>query len=356
MRHFHTFVLQLVLLLLLPTAVQSTKVHVTPLNNEGGVDAESNDSNEDCRWGEPCYTNESSSTAPSIDSSEGSNNNNSNNNNNNNNKKEKQQSVPFLRTTPPVTKKHDPPSGFILTARVYTSEHDKMAHFDTTELTLDFLTCGVAGSTTSGIPIQHAYFRHALSSSKPAVYQGTEYGPHPQLLIALSTIKMELNSGETRNFNEGSVVLLEDVVSGGHKLTSPNDGDVLVLLLTLPQHYHYVGKERTSLPNGQRLQCKEDGTLHRKLTRKYILGGIGVGFTLIIADWMGKVAPLWLSVGIGGGCFVVGGTWLLVEGGDRLVDSIEYMVEQRRMKQEGEVDALEMKPMVMDSEPLVHVS
>jgi hypothetical protein len=295
------------------------RVHVPnisdPVDNGGDDD--------ECRWGEPCHS-EATKTASTTES------------------------LPFVRSSNSQVK-HDPPSGFTITARVYTSPEDKLAHFDSSLLKLDYQTCGVAGSTTSALPIKHAYFRHSLSSSKPTIYQGTEYGPHPQLLIALSAITMELNSGEVRDFQEGSVILLEDVVSGGHKLKS-HDTDVVVLILTLPQHYHYVGKERTSLPDGQKLQCNEDGTMARKLTRKYILGGIGMGLTLIAADWLGKVAPLWLSVGIGGGCFVVGGTWAVIEGGDRLVDSIQYMREQRRMKQEeietGGVETAGVEPAV----------
>jgi hypothetical protein len=170
---------------------------------------------------------------------------------------------------------------------------------------------------------------------------------------------MELNSGEVRDFPAGSVLLLEDVVSGGHKLQSQSDTkDVVVLLLTLPQHYHYVGKERTSLPNGKKLQCNEDGTilaLARKRTRKYIFGGIGMGLTLLAADWLGKVAPLWLSVGIGGGCFVVGGTWAVIEGGDRLVDSIQYMREQRKLKQE-DMDTGDAETTGVVVEPVVDTS
>lgn len=301
--------------LLLPT-VKGARVHV-PSNDAEQQQTTISDGDEECRWGEPCHGKESTSTEIKSDIPH-------------------KENLPFIRSN---TGKHDPPSGFTITARVYTSEEDKLAHFDISELKLDFQTCGVAGSTTSALPINNAYFRHSLSGSKPTVYQGTEYGPHPQLLIALSTIQMELNSGEVREFKEGSVVLLEDVASEGHKLTS-QENDVVVLLLTLPQHYHYVGKERTSLPDGQKLQCKEDGTLYRKLTRKYILGGLGLGVTLFVADWLGKVAPLWLSVGIGCACFVVGGTWAVVEGGDHLVDSIEYMIEQKRMKQKDERDYL----------------
>jgi hypothetical protein len=165
---------------------------------------------------------------------------------------------------------------------------------------------------------------------------------------------MEVNSGTRHDFAAGDVILLENVMAGGHKLWS-DSGDMRVLLVTLPQHYHHVGKDKSSLPMmtaSNRDPCPnptdESAVRHfpsgrrPASARKWALGSIGTGLTLLAADFLGKVAPLWLSVGIGGTCFVVGGTYAFVQGGDMLLDQIELLVEKRRLDlledEEEEID------------------
>ena len=277
-----------------------------------------------------------------------------------------------------------PPEGFTIVARVYTDPSDKLAHFTDDEqgsqITLPYWECGATGSTTSPLPVKHAYFRHALSGSKPQVWSGTEYGPHPQLVVALKRMEMTLNSGETKILKAGDVVLLEDVVSGGHKLKALEGFDMTYLLLTLPQHYHHVGRDqmalkrsstekrespcaneqqpppvgsggtafvnRQAIPKQESLSSK---TWEKILTggnvpegqvapfrepklRKLILGAIGVSFSALVADFLGKVAPLWLAVGIGGTCFVIGGTAAVVQGGDYLCTELEMWHERKRLE------------------------
>ena len=310
--------------------------------------------------------------------------------------------IPFVKHHHPNHVK--PPEGFDILARVYTDPNDKLAHFTDdspdTHITLPYWECGATGSTTSPLPVKHAYFRHALSGlSKPTVWSGTEYGPHPQLIVALKCVEMTLNSGETRQLKSGDVVLMEDVVSGGHKCTSceqhyhhhspEEDHSMLYLVLTLPQHYHHVGRDRVSLkrasmekgespcanedPNlasqggsaflgnkhlkpkksrkqldreadsstspswdGNNGTTKSDGAglvapLRDGKVRKLLLGAVGVSLSTLMADFLGKVAPLWLAVGIGGTCFVVGGTIGIVQGGDYLLTEIEMWQERKRL-------------------------
>lgn len=319
--------------------------------------------------------------------------------------------IPFVKHHPnsPVA----PPEGFTITARVYTDPHDKLAHFtddaEGSHVSLPYWECGATGSTTSPLPVKHAYFRHALSGSKPSVWSGSEYGPHPQLIVALSScVEITLNSGETKQLRSGDVVLLEDVVSGGHQCTScgssSNAGDhhrdaeanaLSYLVLTLPQHYHHVGRDRMSLKRAsmekkvspcdatmeqQRQQSKagsggspfvgrqkpspgtknnqENGDLstpswdrivpggggssstelgpvsplQEGKIRKFLLGAVGLSLTTLMADFLGKVAPLWVAVGIGGTTFVAGGTYATVQGGDYLWTYMETWRERRRLE------------------------
>jgi hypothetical protein len=297
--------------------------------------------------------------------------------------------IPFVHHHHHKHKDHYvPPEGFTITARVYTDPTDKLAHFANDEegshITLPYWECGATGSTTTPLPVKDAYFRHALGSSKPVKWSGNEYGAHPQLVVALKRMEMILNSGETKQLKPGDVVLLEDVVSGGHKLKSlDNDFDMTYLLLTLPQHYHHVGRERMSLkktvttkstnpckdsmwfkgeqkqqqqqPSSSAFVTKENrlgsswwesasdfnsvennkmmaaAPLREGQLRKLLFGAIGVSLSTLMADFLGKVAPLWLAVGIGGTCFVVGGTVGFVKGGDYLWTEVEMMVEKRRL-------------------------
>lgn len=248
-----------------------------------------------------------------------------------------------------------PPKGFTITARVYTDPDDKLAHFDddTPNIVLPYWECGVAGSTTSPLLVKHAYFRHALVGSKPSLWSGTEYGPHPQLLIALAPLELVLNSGTTKEFAPGSVILLEDVLSPGHKLKaiSSTHQDMTCVLLTLPQHYYHVGKDRVSLgpshqdvldpcPNPQSAFSQTAAAARRSLfsekTRKLLFGTIGLSVSSLVTVFLGKVAPLWLSVGVGGACFITGGTYAAVVCGEFMTQEVEVWYETRRLKLETE--------------------
>lgn len=261
------------------------------------------------------------------------------------------------------TKLYEPPQGYRITSRVYTDPEDKLAHFDDdTPLTLPYWECGVSGSTTVPIPLQHGTVRHLLGGSKPNMYSGEEFGPHPQLVIALTTVEVELNSGTRRIFQPGDMILLEDVVSGGHKLKGHDNKDMTVMILTLPRHYHHLGKEKTSLDHltkkdYKKNPCKtelekhegENGvarkmgdairTLRPELSegavRRTILTSIGLTLSTIAGDFMGKVAPLWLAVLFGGGCFVAGGTIAFVRIGEYGINELEMYRERKQLQING---------------------
>jgi hypothetical protein len=196
-----------------------------------------------------------------------------------------------------------------------------------------------------------------LGGSQPNLFSGEEFGPHPQLVIALTSLEVVLNSGNVQTFHAGDVILLEDVVSGGHKLKGHEQKDMTVMILTLPQHYHQVGKDKSSLknifksmkdmhpcptglePRAALLEgnfAQKWGQTLRKLQprsiRKYLLTVIGLSMSTLTGDFMGKVAPLWLAVVFGGGCFVTGGTYGFVKLGDYCLDEIEMWQERRQLQ------------------------
>lgn len=274
-----------------------------------------------------------------------------------------------------------PPEAFIITARVYIDPSDKLAHFDDETLQIPYWDCGYTGSTTSPLPLKDAYFRHALTGATS--WTGTD-GRHAVLVVALSPLAMDLNSGESHNFSAGSVILLEDVLLPGHKMRPlQNSGQgVQVLFLTLPQQHTHTGKKHISLPpsflahrvdpcpnqhpNDAWSESSADGSLvdssvspPPKLSikprfswsphyvRRVVLGLLGLSMSTLAADFLGKTAPLWLAVGVGGTCFVAAGTWVVTVGGDALLTALEVWRERRRlgggdtMDDEEEIDGAE---------------
>jgi hypothetical protein len=266
---------------------------------------------------------------------------------------QQQQQLPIA---PSLPQQYAPPKGFPLTARVYTDPVDKLAHFDSDiSITLPYWECGGAGSTTVPINLLHATIRHLLAGSKPNLY--ASQGPHPQIVVCLTRLDIVLNSGESQTFQPGHVILLENVVHGGHKLVGHgNRDDMTVLILTLPQHYHAVGKQQTCLANTIRkthlrdpcpTQVQDSSSSSStntpgigiikvlrqpQILRKLVLGLFGVAVTGLAGDFLGRVAPLWLAVVFGGGCFVAGGTYGFVKAGDYLLEELQLWHERRQLQ------------------------
>jgi hypothetical protein len=265
---------------------------------------------------------------------------------------------------------YEPPEGFRITSRVYTDPHDKLAHFDNeSSMVFPYWECGVSGSTTFPIPLRHATVRHLLGGSQPNTYSGEEFGPHPQLVVALTSLEVMLNSGQKQTFQQGDVILLEDVVSGGHKLKGRDNQDMTVMILTLPNHYHQVGKDKSSLENilnkhwkanpcKTGLEKKNDALpnkigdairnlrpeLSERTVRRTILTSIGLTLATIAGDFMGQVAPLWLAVLFGGGCFVTGGTVAFVRIGEYGLNELEIWQERRQLQIQSEDFFKDHKP------------
>jgi hypothetical protein len=275
-----------------------------------------------------------------------------------------------------------PPDGYELSARVFIDPRDRLAHFDPTPQRIPYWDCGYSGSTTSPLPLKSAYFRHALTGATS--WSGTD-GKHAVLVVTLSPIAMDLNSGETREFQAGSVILLEDVLIAGHKMrpvaNNSREG-VSVLFLTLPYQFVHTGREHISLPasflkpvqrddpcpnehapvdlsGGSSLMNETDGApagdaerdassvssinlmldssgtglsfWRPRNVRRGLLAVFGLSLSSLAADFLAKTAPLWLAVGVGGTCFVAAGTWAMAVGGDALWMAVELQLERRKL-------------------------
>lgn len=252
------------------------------------------------------------------------------------------------------------------------------------QLTIPYWDCGVTGSTTSPIRLKDAYFRNAMGCSTS--WNGGTDPLHPTLAIALTSCFIELNSGESMEIESGDIILLEDTIRPGHKfsplLSFPKNNnkanEIKILFITLPQHHYHAGKEHLSLKEAitmtNRHPCPDITTtttntnqrqrknefqrsvdtstsgiiknrsLHdiifkqsklsfwnAKRIRYIILGTIGLSISTLIADFIGRTAPLWLAAGIGG-IFVVGfGTYGFTLLSNQLISDIQLWYEKRNL-------------------------
>ena len=338
----------------------------------------------------------------SIPSPDGSDNGGSNNNDGNENDGNGNTSfggtatgkIPFVG---PLNLEYQDPftKGFEITTRIYTDPDDKLAHFDnkiledsdddntTTDrssskpIVLPYWECGVAGSTTVPVPLSSLTVRHLLGGSKPGSFEsgcgrGETIGisgrgigatnnddTHPRLVVPLTTMEIVLNSGQTRIFEPGDVVLLENCLTGGHILQGHEGHDMVVMMLTLPHAYHHAGKHQNSLSSifennfwkqnpcntglantggdtgvggqGPRADLVR-WTKSYRVRRRLGLGVIGAGISLALADFLGKVAPLKLAVAAGGGLVAMGGTYGIVKLGELGLDELDYWNERRLLR------------------------
>ena len=113
---------------------------------------------------------------------------------------------------------------------------------------------------------------------------------------------------------------MEDVLIDGHKMRPvSNHHPVRVMFLTLPKTHYSTGKDKISIPSPYRNSndpCPiPDGTSSntalQRVSRdgrilRVALGVAGLSLSTIVADFLGKTAPLWLAVGVGGLFFVAG--------------------------------------------------
>ena len=308
-------------------------------------------------------------------------------------KQQKQPHVPFLplKGEGGIINKanYAPPEGFSISARVYIDSVDGKAHFDdlvSNPIQLPYWDCGVIGTTTSPLPLKDAFFRHALSNSRGTTWtgytaSGAKENLHPVLAVALSPIQIALDSDETKQFQAGDVILLEDILQPGHTIRPiPSSSqhqkkqDVQVLFLTLPQKHFHTGREHFSLENAVLQEvtkkatedpCPEEhpwsspldpaflankiarrrrsSALSPQKVRRGALSVVGLSLSLFAADFLGKTAPLWLAVGVGGTCFVGGGTYSFVKIAENLLGSAEVWQEERALLNRQQIHMLQEK-------------
>jgi hypothetical protein len=183
-----------------------------------------------------------------------------------------------------------PPDGFLLAARVYNDPHTKLAYFDATDFSvggesnkpnpvvLPYWNCGVSGSTTSPLQLQRGYFRHSLGhtawrgnahllhhlNSTSASDDDTRFdgnylelnddfvmasSRHSVLAVALEPLTIKLTSGESRDFNAGDVILLDDVYNPGHCIMGRQHSVPLSAPSAADQEDPDVGANQSSTPH-----------------------------------------------------------------------------------------------------------
>jgi hypothetical protein len=307
----------------------------------------------------------------------------------------------------------NPPEGFAVTARVFIDDKDKLTHFDAIEVNDDtgstksghngirsnrimfpFYDCGVFGSTTAALPVKQIYFRHTLSSPTSVYIDQTSSDNslvlHPVLAVALSSLTVELNSGERMEFVAGDVILFEDTIRPGHVLTvSHESASLTVLLVTLPNKHHHIGKqylsikaalsvhsqkstpcrtttssgdnsgdmqsdpksvdhhsERHSVTNSNLTTSSAEFSLRDNVhttspaifsdgdrqLRFFLFGTVAFSLSTLMADFLGRTAPLWLAVGVGGTCFVIGATYGITMASDYVYTAFMLWYERRKFE------------------------
>ncbi|KAL3771802.1 hypothetical protein ACHAW5_005357 [Stephanodiscus triporus] len=191
---------------------------------------------------------------------------------------------------------HEPPQGFRLAGRIVTSPSDGLSYFldapqvDPGDSNGDwmmtipyrYLECGpTIESTTEAFPLTDMVLRHFPHSATMGHWmnlgggvtienvinegedgEGTRYFDtdannegHPKLLVALSPIEITVsgNNEESRLFNPGDVILMEDTLGKGHKMnaapviydkaqhskkTDAHGQDLFVIMVSLPHTVH----------------------------------------------------------------------------------------------------------------------
>jgi len=183
---------------------------------------------------------------------------------------------------------NNPPQGFTLAARIVTSPQDGLSYFldvpeidMTTMMTIPYtyVSCGQnIESTSEAFSLEDLVVRHLPAGadishwvnlgggvtidtddddegSSPRYINGNHDG-RPKLLVALTPIEIIVsgNDEESRSFNPGEIILMEDTLGKGHKMRANSRGkDLSVIMISLPHTVHYpavnwssVKKEHTN--------------------------------------------------------------------------------------------------------------
>jgi hypothetical protein len=266
-------------------------------------------------------------------------------------------------------------------------------------ITLPYFECGVAGSTTAALAVKQIYFRHSLAAPTSVFMESTGDSKtlmYPVLAVALTPLTIELDSGERMDVSAGDVVLFEDSIRPGHKLVVSKElSHLTILVITLPYPHYHVGKQNLSIKaaiakhsqkaapcrvssttsdasnngrdsivdSGDDLMEKEinpgmkpdqSSSIFSSTRRKtatalfsengrrirYVLfGTIGLSLSTLMADFLGRTAPLWLAVGVGGTCFVLGSTYGITLLSDSIYTTLSLWHERRLLdKKRGDTN------------------
>ena len=191
-----------------------------------------------------------------------------------------------------ITSSCDPPQGFTLSARIVTSPHDGLSYFldvpqedIATMMTIPYtyLDCGEnIESLTEAFSLDDMVVRHLPAGAdighwvnlgggvtidsgdededSSRRYINGNHDGRPKLLIALTPIEIVVsgNDEESRTFNPGEIILMEDTLGKGHKMRANSRGkDLSVIMISLPHTVHYPtvnwsssqGEQSESLPS-----------------------------------------------------------------------------------------------------------
>jgi len=147
---------------------------------------------------------------------------------------------PDEKSTPRPIHSYLPPRGFRISARVHTSDADGLSYFDADDdaLTIPYQSVSAGWSSTDDVDVRTFSFRHAPPGHDPDTFHPASRGP--ALLVCLSPTEVSVSGKstdgcpETRRFEAGEAVLLEDDVGRGHKVRGCDGGRMDVLYLRLP--------------------------------------------------------------------------------------------------------------------------
>jgi hypothetical protein len=194
------------------------------------------------------------------------------------------------------------------------------------------------------------------------------------------------------DFAPGDVILFEDTIRPGHLLTVSKDSTSLtVLLITLPNKHHHIGKQHLSMKatltaashkvnpcivteptenssdkhrnyvKSGELQFETGSSQDSRLNasshitssppkstntpalfadggrrvRFFVFGTIAFSLSTLMADFLGRTAPLWLAVGVGGTCFVLSATYAITMSTDFIYTALNLWHERRKLERIG---------------------
>ena len=156
---------------------------------------------------------------------------------------------------------------------------------------------------------------------------------------------MELESGESRQFDAGDVILLEDAIQPGHRMVVAENNEMTVLFIALKSPLYRTGRNNSALQklvtSVQSCSLQGDSVVRSsspqlifdtRMLRVAVVGTLALSLSVAVADILSKSVPLWLSVGFGGACFVTGMTWAVTSAVEWMATRLALWRERRRLR------------------------